>query len=398
MNIRPATIDDTETLARLYAVSFPGIVKTHKEWCDDIQPNPLRSFDDILVADSDGEVTGTLTLYRHTLIISEQTMKSGGIGGVAVLPEFRMKGIAKALMMAAYASMRASTTPLSLLYPFQQSFYQKQGYGLIGDIQTLTIPSTSVPRFSERDEVHPLGGDELPALMECYEQFAMQNTCMITRSPEAWRFIANRARKNRWSYWCHHTDDRITGYVLLEEKDTVTVKEFVYLTPGSLRGLLGFLAVYRTHASLFIPHTHDDFFHLLLTDPVDVSNRMLYGMFPLGGSYGHGYMMRIVDVHEALRLRRFRTATGTVTFHILDDQIPENTIAVSLSFDGNSVHLFGTLSPNIISLTISTFAQLYAGYISFTAAWRLGLLDAYCDLTFLDTAFAVPAPHCLDFF
>ncbi len=398
MTIRTATIDDTDAIARLYEVSFPGIIKTHEEWCDDLQPNPFRTFDDILVAEADGVITGSLTLHPHSMVISGKHIKSGGIGGVAVLPEFRMHGIAKQLMTAAYASMRTTNTPLSLLYPFKQSFYQKMGYGLIGDIQTLTIPSAAIPRYSERDEVHPASDFELPRIAECYDTFALQNTCMITRSLDVWRFAVRRARKNHWSYWCHHSGGRITGYMLIDEKETVTVKEFVYLTPQALRGLMGFLAVYKTQSPLFIPYTRDEFFHLLCTDPVDVSNRTLYGMYPLGGHYGHGYVMRIVDVHEALRLRRFHSATGTATFHILDDQITENTTAVTIVFEGDTVSFSAGLTPNIVSVTVSTFAQIYAGYISLTAARQMGLLDAYFDLAFLDAAFAVPAPHCLDFF
>ena len=87
------------------------------------------------------------------MIIAGETMKCGGIGSVAVLPEFRMNGIARQLMMAAFASMRTTDTPLSLLYPFKHSFYQRMGYGLIGDIHTMTVPTSSIPRFSERDDV-----------------------------------------------------------------------------------------------------------------------------------------------------------------------------------------------------------------------------------------------------
>jgi predicted acetyltransferase len=398
MTIRTATFDDTEAIAQLYEVSFPGVLKTHQEWCEDIQPNPLRTFDDILISENDGVLTGSLTLYPHAMTIAGEAIKCGGIGSLAVLPEYRMNGIARQLMMAAYAAMRTSDTPLSLLYPFKHSFYQRMGYGLVGDIHTMTVPTSAIPRFSERDDVHPLSEHELPALIDCYNSFAEHNTCVITRSYETWRFAVKRARKNHWSYWCHHSDDHITGYMLIDEKDTVTVKEFVYLTPSALRGLLGFLAVYKTQSPLFIPFARDEFFHLLCTDPLDVSERMLYGLYPLSGHYGHGYMMRIVNVDEAIRVRRFRDTTGTVTLHIIDDLIPENTTTVSIIFEGGSAHRVQEISTNVISLTVSAFAQVYAGYLSWTAARRLGLIDAYFDVSFLDAAFAVPAPHCLDFF
>lgn len=398
MPLRTATASDTEAIARLYAVSFPAVKKTQDEWCDDLQPNARRTFDDIIVATEPDGIVAALTLYRQSLFLSGTEMKCGGIGGVAVLPEFRMRGISKQLMTEANDRMLASHTPLSLLYPFKQSFYQKLGYGLIGDLQTMALSSSSIPRFSERDNVHPLIDIELPQLMSCYNEFAHRNSFCLLRSAKVWTQRLYLAHKRRLTYWCHHTDDRITGYLLIEENEKPTVKEFVYLTPTALRGLLGFLAVYKTHHPILIPYTRDEFFHLLCSDPVDESNRMLFGLYPLSGYYGHGLMLRIVDVKEALRLRNFRTATGCVTFHIIDDQIPDNSTTATIIFKNDAVEHTDELTTHLVSLTISTFAQLYAGYLSFSSALKTGLIDAYFDVSFLDDAFAVPAPHCLDFF
>jgi predicted acetyltransferase len=398
MEIRTSTADDTEAIARLYAVSFPSVVKTHDEWCNELQPNARRTFDDILVASDQGRVTGSLTLFRHTLFLSGVEFKCGGIGGVAVLPEFRMNGIAKQLMTSAFDRMRALHIPLSLLYPFKQSFYQKLGYGLIGDVQTMTISTAAIPRFSERDYVHPLIDHELSVLMACYDTFARRNSFCITRSADIWKQELKRAHKNRWTYWCFHSDNAITGYMLVDEKEQVTIREFVYLTPASLRGLLGFLAVYKTHSPLLIPYARDEFFHLLCTDPVDVSNGMLFGLYPLSGHYGHGLMLRMIDIHNPLKQRQFRTAKGFVTFHIIDDQIPDNSTTASVIFNGDAVEHSDEITTHLVSLTISTFAQLFSGYISFSSALKTGLIDAYFDVSFLDDAFAVPAPHCLDFF
>ncbi|MGE5316171.1 MAG: enhanced intracellular survival protein Eis [Acidobacteriota bacterium] len=398
MDIRTATAHDTEEIARLYAVSFPSVVKTIDEWCDDLQPNARRTFDDILVAAENGHVAGALTLYRHTVSVGGVQMKSGGIGGVAVLPEARMNGIAKTLMTEACTRMRATHVPLSLLYPFKQSFYQKLGYGLIGELKTMNVPSTVIPRFSERDNVHPLVDHELGMLSACYDAFARRSSFCIARSADAWKMEVKRAHKNRWTYWCHHADDGITGYMLIDEKEQLIVREFVYLTPSALRGLLGFLAVYKTHNPLLIPYAPDEHFHLLCTDPVDIGQRMLFGLYPVSGQFGHALMLRIVDVHEALKQRTFRRAEGVVTFHILDDQIPENSTTATLIFNGDAVEYSDELTTHLVSLTVSTFAQLYAGFMTFTSARYTGLIDAYFDVSFLDDAFALPAPHCLDFF
>ncbi|HLP16816.1 MAG TPA: GNAT family N-acetyltransferase [Bacteroidota bacterium] len=398
MDIRTATPSDTEELARLYAISFPAILKTHDEWCSELQPNARRSFNDMIVASEGGRIAGALSILPQSLFISGVEMKCGGIAGVAVLPEFRLRGIAHSLMMDAFNRMRSQQIFLSLLYPFKRSFYQKLGYGLIGDLQTMTISSAVIPRFSERDDVHPLIDHELSKLIACYDIYVRRNNCCIMRSADVWKQELKRAHKNRWTYWCHHAEGTITGYMLIEEKDQVTVKELVYLTPQALRGLLGFLAVYKTHSPLLIPFVRDEFFHLLLTDAVDVSNTPLFGLYPLSGRFGHGLMLRVADVTEALRRRKFNTAVGSVTFHIVDDQIDQNSMTLSIEFKGDAVNVNDGVTTHLISLTISTFAQLYTGYLPFTAAQKAGLIDAYFDVTFLDDAFALPAPHCLDFF
>jgi predicted acetyltransferase len=398
MDIRTATSSDTEELAQLYAVSFPSVVKTHDEWCAEIQPNAKRTFDDILIASEQGRVAGALTLYRYSAYVSGSAIDCGGVGSVAVLPQFRLNGIGRQLMESSFGRMRSMQLPLSLLYPFKQSFYQKLGYGLISDIQALTIPSSVVPRFSERDNVHPLNDYELEELMACYDAYAKQNNFCLVRSADIWRMELKRARRNRWSYWCCHSEGAITGYMLVEEKDEVIVRELVYLTPLALRGLLGFLAVYKTHSPLLIPYTRDEFFHLLMTDPVDALNRPLFGLYPFSGRFGQGLMMRIIDVPAAMKQRRFRRASGSVTFHLLDDQIALNSAAFTFVFKDGEAELIDGLSPNLISLTVSTFAQLFAGYMPFSSAVKAGLIDAYFDVSFLDEAFALPMPRCLDFF
>ena len=51
-----------------------------------------------------------------------------GVWGVAASPETRRKGYVRQTMTRAFAAMRDEHLPLSCLYPFRESFYQRLGY------------------------------------------------------------------------------------------------------------------------------------------------------------------------------------------------------------------------------------------------------------------------------
>ncbi len=52
----------------------------------------------------------------------------GGVGAVTTAPEARRKGYARALMQHILAACYESGSPVSTLYPFRESFYQRLGY------------------------------------------------------------------------------------------------------------------------------------------------------------------------------------------------------------------------------------------------------------------------------
>lgn len=55
-------------------------------------------------------------------------MEMGGIAGITSLPEVRRKGIIRNILVHYFEFMFTNNIPVSSLYPFKESFYEKLGY------------------------------------------------------------------------------------------------------------------------------------------------------------------------------------------------------------------------------------------------------------------------------
>jgi predicted acetyltransferase len=121
------------------------------------------------------------------------------IWGVASMPQARRKGYAKRVMGHLLAVLREAGQPLSTLYPFRESFYERLGY--------VTLPGPQAAKFSplgllplmEKD----LGGQvEITLIGEAYEDYQdylhqVQNLTQGMAVPKA----SYRSRMERRPCW-----------------------------------------------------------------------------------------------------------------------------------------------------------------------------------------------------
>ncbi len=399
MNIRRAIPDDIDSIAHLYSTCFTDPHKTISKWREELTPNARRKIENIFVAEIGASIVGALTLLDHTVGIGGRIMKSGGIGGVAVAPEYRRQGIARTLMSAAFAAMRKTQTSLSMLYPFNHSYYQSLGYGLVGEVRIYSVTPAALPASPESKNVRRFRSSDLPALVQCYNEYALRNTLMIMRGEHIWRYEISRRSKSGEQIFCYEEHGALTGYLVFNAAVDIEMKEFVAASRSALRALLGFLHDQSKEVrSIRIPAAASDALQFLLTNPTDASKQSLFGLFPLGAKIGYGYMMRVIDVQSALVQRKFLPSHSEISFRIADGQIAENNKVFTIALDGDTHTVSTKPAATIIDIPVSTFAQLYCGYLSFTTAQQLGILAPQPDLSFLDCVFAVPPPHCLDFF
>jgi predicted acetyltransferase len=94
----------------------------------------------------DGEPQATLSSHEMTQNLRGAIVPMGGIAAVASMPAARRRGIVRQLFERVFAIHREMGMPVSVLYPFRDSFYERMGYASVPQPRYLTIkPETLAP-------------------------------------------------------------------------------------------------------------------------------------------------------------------------------------------------------------------------------------------------------------
>lgn len=75
----------------------------------------------------------------------------GGVAGVTSDPMTRRKGYVKQLMRRIFEEMKSSDLPVSALYPFRESFYERLGYSLFNHIKAVKLKASDMKPLLDKD-------------------------------------------------------------------------------------------------------------------------------------------------------------------------------------------------------------------------------------------------------
>lgn len=76
--------------------------------------------------------------------IRGKVFSMGGVAGVTSDPMTRRKGYVKKLMLHLFREMKEANFPISTLYPFRESFYEKLGYTLFNHVKSATFKTADM--------------------------------------------------------------------------------------------------------------------------------------------------------------------------------------------------------------------------------------------------------------
>ena len=130
--------------------------------------------------DDDGTIGACLKNYDFVSCYAGQLVKSGGIGDVCTLPEYRNQGAIRHLMKACLDHAYENGEIFSTLYPFAHGFYRKFGYEVFFDLHRYVIPPEELSKIRSDWKIRRLEqGEEIPLLTELHNKFAKRyNACV----------------------------------------------------------------------------------------------------------------------------------------------------------------------------------------------------------------------------
>jgi predicted acetyltransferase len=348
------------------------------------QNNPYLAADDTLVATIGGRIAGHASGYRFTMGLAGRDVPVRGIAAVAVVPEFRRRGVADALMVGLHRQMRRRGEALSMLYAFRMSFYRKFGYGVVEWADHLRVAPARLPASPLRKHVRYLNRPDDEALVRrVYEKSRALGTGAFVRE-DAWWQIRIWPRANEGVVYVDPRTKRPQGYALYDvpaeppyPRQQAQVKELIALTPDAFRGLIGYFEAlgdqYRM-LELTLPPGEG---RGLLKDFEYLGAPESLRMFQTTGLAAGGAMLRLVDVAEAFALHpgpAKNGARGRIGLDLEDPVFPAQGRGLDVTFGARGARVRpGRTARDRIALPVASLAQIYMGGASARVLLAQGL-------------------------
>ena len=395
MLVRPIADAERPAAAELFAVAFESPLDRSA------LPAPEWNRPQIWAAFSDaGEMMSTIYITDFAVQFDGTVCKTGGIGGVASLPQHRRSGGIRACFQQALPQMYRDGYVFSYLFPFSTAYYRKFGYEScvqryrtvvhlpqlppLKDAGTLRLASPAAPLL---DEVRALD-----AQWEAYYNMSVQHTA----ADYDWLLRCDPAAKQEFTYvWfdASGTPKAYTTFRLALEPDgrKLVCSRFCFSSPEGYRGLM------TLFSRLAADHQYVKF-----RIPAEPAIQYLMPEWSLGAvcwELEPAGMVRVINSAEALRRARYR-GSGTITLRLHDAQIPENDGCFSVRFEHDrAVCVSRTDAQPDAELEISAFSALLCGVCRFDMAKRFfPALRVFCDDSRLEQVFFEKPLMITDYF
>jgi predicted acetyltransferase len=199
--IRPATAADIEAVAQLWCQAFPG-KRTVAERARMLESGGrYGGLETVLVARGGADqLLAACKIYRLTQHIAGIAMPMMGLAAVAVAPAARRQGLGARLCTRAMEAARERGDVISTLYPFRADYYERLGWGLVGELHEYRFRTHELPAYEEGRHVRTARGEgDAEAIAACYARVAARSNGPIARDARIWAYrLAGEELGVRW--------------------------------------------------------------------------------------------------------------------------------------------------------------------------------------------------------
>lgn len=390
---RPAREDDLDRLVEIHLAAYPDD-RDGEARRRNFASNPFGGFEHLVVAQLGAEVVAHAFVFPLETWFGGRPVRTGGIASVAVAPEARGRGVARALMRHLHQVSDVRGDALTMLYPFRQAFYASLGYAPTSVKKRIGFDPRAVPeawRRRSRGLVRSATAGDRARVVELHLGAAARASGWITRPEPLWDRLF--ARERRQVLLCEG------GYVAFSfeqrephAKTRAVVDEVAALDDDARTILYGALGALRDQVAEVIVEVdlRDPIEHALLdadrhrSGTADVEH-------PLGEIVG-GPMVRIEDVHRAIEARGYAADAAF-------DVVVEDDAAMSVRIARGSAEVSAARGGGALRASRASLAAVFYGGLAASDAGRLGLVDADAlTLAQIDEALSAPPVAPIDAF
>ncbi len=346
--------------------------------------------------DDSGKLLSCLSLIPFEVRFDGNTVKMGGIGGVATLPEARNKGNIRRLMRYCFEEMLENQQIFSYLYPFSHPYYRKFGYESCYRRAMISVPLTSFRHLEAGGEVRQYQPSEsYDAIRDIYNRFIADKNLAIVRDRGRWENLLKKDpyKTRQYTYVWHDPEGNPGSYIIFKGEGQwqtfdMQVLELAWTDYESLAGILGFLYRFSPKYRTFKCPAGEFFkIDLFLTEPYDLKLEFV--------PYG---MNRIVDLKRVLELMAYPEGKGQIAVDVRDAFLEWNDGIFLVSWENGKAEVTKKDCPADMSCGIEVLTQLITGYAGLDDYFGRGDLKVHSQEELLFKVFKRKKLYINDYF
>ncbi|MEU7976566.1 GNAT family N-acetyltransferase [Micromonospora sp. NPDC049089] len=365
VHVRELTADDLDAAWELGRFAFGSDPQRPAP-----APAPVPGLTRYGAFDDSGRLVGKAIDLHHDQWWSGRAVPAADVAGVAVAPEARGHGVARALLSALLRGAHDRQAAISALYPTVAVPYRACGWEAAGVLRTVDLATAALPRHRPASHLTVRAGTpaDLPAVDALYERVTRHRNGMLTRRGELFD-AADRGLPGD-GVTLVEADGELVGYATWQRgrgygaDSVLTVDEALAVTPEAAREIVGVLGSWASVAPTL---------RLCPLDGDAVST-----VLPLESARDHErdlWMHRPVDVARAVSARGWPAhARGVVDFALTDPLAEWNTGTWRLTVADGDAELTRVGGEADLRLDVRGFALLYAGAAQARSVAQAGLL------------------------
>jgi predicted acetyltransferase len=351
-------------------------------------------FDNVRLLRSGGEILGGLALLPMGQWFGGRRVAMTGVASVAIAPQVRGQGAATALMTALLQELAARGTALSALYPAVQALYQKVGYGLGGSRYTWRIATDQIQLGYAPLPCYPLPATQLSPHWPTLQQHLGQlQSGRLDRHDLIWQRLLMPPGDGTIFAYGIGAEPSPRGYLIgYQERGPngtiLTLRDWAATSLEAMQSLWALLYQQRGQID-WVQWAGGAVDPLALALPEQ----------RLTGRDQSQWLLRIIDIQQALTQRGYPTAVGgDLHLQLRDPLLPGNNGRFILTVEGGRGHLApgGT---GDLGLDIRQLPPLFTGLRTAQELHALGLIQGSPEaLDRATTFFSGPSPWMPDYF
>ncbi|MCR5323950.1 MAG: GNAT family N-acetyltransferase [Lachnospiraceae bacterium] len=302
----------------------------NRDWGDPEKNEDWGAFDD------DGTLMARIINNRFRFYLDGQAVRTGGVGAVSTLPEYRDRGAIREIFRELLNEAYRNGEVLSTLYPFSHEFYRKQGYEVVTFMNEYTLTPSILKNYRFNGIVRKWNsGDDITDFLEIYREFARRYNLAAERSKDDMleHMKVDKPYMDRKFFYIFIQDGKAVAYLIFSDirhdpAAILNVDECAWICREGFNAILGFLARFGSdYGEIKLPLPKGTDLLRIIRSPQ---------AYDVQKVTRQDFMVRAVNVKKVLELIR-KPADCDLTIKVTDGIIEENDRVFHVQ--GNNVEI-----------------------------------------------------------